>query len=103
MANADTKIPKVKQTCEILIQTHKNETVTRFEVLTKLMDVQILIGKDLIKALSLDIFGLPYKYANEKMFQPDLTEKKQKLIEETNTCHYWVVLPRFLLCNYSIQ
>ncbi|PVU91320.1 hypothetical protein BB561_004458 [Smittium simulii] len=65
MANSDIKIPRNKETIKVRVKTDKAELFTNFEVISKISNSQVLIRKDIINQLKLNIFGLPFKYLRE--------------------------------------
>ncbi|PVU91547.1 hypothetical protein BB561_004343 [Smittium simulii] len=85
MADANVKIPRTKETIEIMVQTDKTEISTKFEVISNLNNAQLLIGKDIIKKLNLDIFGLPYKYADLNGNVEVKVDEKEDLIQNVQT------------------
>ncbi|PVU86696.1 hypothetical protein BB561_006603, partial [Smittium simulii] len=108
MANSDIKIPRNKETIKVHVKTDKAELFTNFEVISKMSNSQVLIGKDIINQPKLNIFGLPFKYSRELEDDnaindetPELvTGLKNPLIEENELDHE---IKELLLLNEKIN
>ena len=78
-------LARVGCTAPLQIQFGQREIEHACEVLAKMDDVQIIIGRDLIPKLQINVFGLPYEYPGTEAPEQPLDDMPPSLVTDQYT------------------